>query len=162
MPMIEDYVVRSRGYLTSDELNQVFTISEMTPGPFSLNAATFVGGKVAGIYGAIATTIAFVLPPIIIVIILTVVYESFRENKFFKNIFMILNTCIIATLTATAINIICAAVFKTNGDMLVANFDVKAFILFGIFSLSLFGIKGHKLSPTYVILASAVAGVLLY
>lgn len=162
IPLIEHYVIETRGFLTAVELNHVFAVSEMTPGPFSLNAATFVGARVAGIGGSIVTTLGFITPSFLIVIILSLVYVSFRENIILKNVFMILNACIIAALSSTAINIICSAIFKAGGERAVSSIDIKAVILFGICCLALHGIKGRKLSPTYVILGAAVAGALIY
>ncbi len=48
----------------------VVAISQMTPGPIGINAATFVGTKVAGIGGAVAATAGFVTPSLIIMIAL--------------------------------------------------------------------------------------------
>lgn len=162
MAMIEEYVVNANGYMTHSDLNHVFAVSEMTPGPFSLNAATFVGGEVAGTGGAVIATIGFIMPSVIIVLLLSVFYVSFKENRIIKNVFMILNTCIIATLSATAINIITSALVKTTDDVSFGNIDIKAVILFGICCLALVGIKGRKLSPIFVILGAAVAGAFIY
>ena len=52
--------------------------AEMTPGPIAINAATFVGIRVAGIPGALVATLGCVLPSCIIVISLAYVYYRFR------------------------------------------------------------------------------------
>ena len=56
----------------------IMTIAEMTPGPIAINAATFVGIRVAGIPGALVSTLGCVLPSCIIVISLAYVYYRFR------------------------------------------------------------------------------------
>ena len=56
MPLIQASVVDSYHWLTLPEFIDIFTISQMTPGPIGINAATFAGMKVAGIGGAIAAT----------------------------------------------------------------------------------------------------------
>ena len=53
MPLIQAQVIDKHGWLTMNEFVDIFTISQMTPGPIGVNAATFVGSKVAGITGAI-------------------------------------------------------------------------------------------------------------
>jgi chromate transporter len=53
------------------EFVDIFTISQMTPGPIGINAATFVGTKVAGIPGSIAATAGFVFPSLVIILILS-------------------------------------------------------------------------------------------
>ena len=79
MPMIQSQVVSSFGWLTMAEFADVVTISEMTPGPITLNAATFVGTQVAGIPGALAATFGCIVPSCIIVTTLAVLYKKFSR-----------------------------------------------------------------------------------
>ena len=53
MPLIQEQVVTIHHWLDISEFTDLVTISQMTPGPISINAATFVGIKVAGIPGAV-------------------------------------------------------------------------------------------------------------
>ena len=54
MPLIEAQIVTTHGWLTMTEFANLVTIAEMTPGPIAVNAATFVGTKIAGVPGALA------------------------------------------------------------------------------------------------------------
>ena len=56
MPLIQEQVVTIHHWLDISEFTDLVTISQMTPGPISINAATFVGIKVAGIPGAVVAT----------------------------------------------------------------------------------------------------------
>ena len=56
MPLIQVEVIEKYGWMSMNEFVDIFTISQMTPGPIGINAATFVGSKVAGIPGSIAAT----------------------------------------------------------------------------------------------------------
>ena len=47
MPLIQAGIVDTHHWLTMAEFVDVFTISQMTPGPIGINAATFAGMKVA-------------------------------------------------------------------------------------------------------------------
>ena len=58
MPLIQEQVVTIHHWLNISEFTDLVTISQMTPGPISINAATFVGIKVAGIPGAVVAMIA--------------------------------------------------------------------------------------------------------
>ena len=53
LPMIQKYVVEQQQWITLGELADITSISQMTPGPIAINAATFVGVKVAGIWGGV-------------------------------------------------------------------------------------------------------------
>ena len=63
MPLIQSSVVDTYHWLSLSEFVDIFTISQMTPGPIGINAATFAGMKIAGILGAISATLGFVTPP---------------------------------------------------------------------------------------------------
>ena len=69
MPLIQAEVIDIHGWLTMNEFVDIFTLSQMTPGPIGINAATFVGSKVAGIPGSIAATAGFVFPSVFISIL---------------------------------------------------------------------------------------------
>lgn len=81
MPMIQSQVVNGFGWLTMAEFADVVTIAEMTPGPITLNAATFVGTQMAGIPGAIAATFGCIVPSCIIVTTLAVLYKKFSHTN---------------------------------------------------------------------------------
>ena len=59
MPLIQAEVIDKHAWLTMNEFVDIFTLSQMTPGPIGINAATFVGSKVAGIPGSLAATAGF-------------------------------------------------------------------------------------------------------
>ncbi len=159
--LVEEYAVNARGFLTSSELNGVFAFSEMTPGPFSLNCATFVGGMTSGFWGALIATIGFVLPSFIIVILLAYLYSRFKENKLVKNILLILAICATANLLSSAITMFSTAIKLTNLKA-IKNIDIKSLAIFLLSCVGLLGIKGHKVSPIFVIIVAAILGIFIY
>ena len=56
LPLIQEQVVDTHAWLTLSEFSDLVTIAEMTPGPLAVNAATFVGIRIAGIPGALLAT----------------------------------------------------------------------------------------------------------
>ena len=85
--MIEREVVEKHKYLTHDELMDVFAIAESTPGAVAVNVATFVGTRVAGIFGGVFTTFGLMLPSIIIIMSLSYVIDLVRDNKWVEYLF---------------------------------------------------------------------------
>ena len=61
MPLIQEQVVTQHGWLTMTEFTDLITISQMTPGPIAINAATFVGSKIAGVIGSVEATSGYIL-----------------------------------------------------------------------------------------------------
>ena len=66
MPLIQSQVVTNHRWLTMSEFTDLITISQMTPGPIAVNSATFVGLKIAGVFGAVVATFGCILPSCII------------------------------------------------------------------------------------------------
>ena len=62
MPLIQEQVVSLRHWLTLTEFTDLITIAEMTPGPITINSATFVGIRIAGLPGALIATLGSILP----------------------------------------------------------------------------------------------------
>ena len=49
IPLIQEQIVEIHGLMTLEEFSDLITVAEMTPGPISINSATFVGMRIAGI-----------------------------------------------------------------------------------------------------------------
>ena len=161
--MVEEYAVNSRAYLDISDLESIFAISEMTPGPFGLNCATFVGGMVDGFWGALLATIGYVLPSLIIVLFLAYLYEKYKKNKFVRNVTLIMSTCVVANLLSSAITILFSAInINLKSSVPLNAINIKALVLFVLGSVSLIGIRGHKASPIAVIVLSAIIGIIIY
>ena len=72
MPLIQGQIVTQHGWLTMREFTDLVTIAEMTPGPIAVNAATFVGGRIAGITGSLAATLGCITPACLIIAVFDV------------------------------------------------------------------------------------------
>ena len=79
MPLIQEQVVEINGWLSLGEFADVVTLSQMTPGPIAINAATFVGIRVGGVGGAIVATLGCITPSCVIVLILAKIYYKYRS-----------------------------------------------------------------------------------
>lgn len=62
LPLIQREIVSLHNWLTMDQFIDIVAISQVTPGPVAINAATFVGYKVAGLVGSLIATTGVVLP----------------------------------------------------------------------------------------------------
>lgn len=56
LAMIQQEAVVRNAWLSSAEFADVVAISQMTPGPIAINAATFIGYRQAGIPGSLLCT----------------------------------------------------------------------------------------------------------
>lgn len=67
LPFIQNSVI-DHGWLTMAEFGDIIAVAQSTPGPVSINTATFVGYKLAGVLGALCATFALCLPAVIFVL----------------------------------------------------------------------------------------------
>ena len=86
MPLIQNYIVENQAWITMNELADITSISQMTPGPIFINAATFVGIKVAGHLGGLVATVGSVLPSFGLVLILGHLFAKHGDLYFIQNI----------------------------------------------------------------------------
>lgn len=87
LTMIEHEVVDKRGWLTHNELLDIFAIAESTPGAISINIATFIGTKRAGVIGGCITTFGVVLPAFLVIFALSYVLDLVRDNVWVNALF---------------------------------------------------------------------------
>ena len=70
IPFIHHELVVAQPWLTDTMFREVISLAQMTPGPIALNAATFVGYRMAGFWGSLFATVALVGTPILIIAVL--------------------------------------------------------------------------------------------
>ena len=114
MPLIQAQVIDVHGWLSMSEFIDIFTISQMTPGPIGINAATFVGMKVAGFLGAIVAPLGFVTPSFILGIILAKLFFKYGNIGVIKGILNGLRPAVVALICSAGMSFIFLALFNTE------------------------------------------------
>ncbi|MGN0989135.1 MAG: chromate transporter [Eubacteriales bacterium] len=79
IPLIQKEAVEQRKWITDDDILEIVAIAESTPGPIAVNAATFVGYRVAGFFGALAATLGVVLPSFVIIMLVSLILNVFKD-----------------------------------------------------------------------------------
>ena len=105
MPLIRSQIVEQRGWLTMAEFMNLITIAEMTPGPITVNAATFTGIRIAGIGGAIAATLGCIFPSLILVSMLAFLYYRCQKFSIIQNMLASLRPAVIALISSAGLSI---------------------------------------------------------
>lgn len=71
----------SLGWITSEEFANIAAISQMTPGPIAVNAATYIGYRVGGFWGSVLATLGVSMPSFILVILVAHFVFKFKESR---------------------------------------------------------------------------------
>jgi chromate transporter len=105
IPMLQELVVNSLGWLTEKEFFDGIAMGQITPGPIMISA-TFIGYKVAGISGAVVATIAMFLPPGILIMICSRFIDYFKNSSILKAVFKGVHPVVIGMIFAACFIII--------------------------------------------------------
>lgn len=88
IPLIEAEIADKHGWITKDDILDIFAIAESTPGPIAINSATFVGYRVGGVVGSAFATLGVVIPSFIIITIIAFVLQEFQSLKVVQYAFL--------------------------------------------------------------------------
>lgn len=129
IPLIQNEVTVSHAWLSMREFTDLVTIAEMTPGPIAVNAATFVGIRLAGLPGVLAATAGCIFPSCIIVSALAFLYYRYKDMSVLQSILASLRPVVVALIASAGISILLTAVFDGR-DMNFVNINGDSLTIF--------------------------------
>ena len=160
MPLIRHQVVEVHDWLTMAEFADIITISQMTPGPISINSATFVGMRLAGIPGVLLCSIGCIIPSFCICLTLAHFYYKYRTVSGVQVVLGSLRPAVVALIGSAGASILMLGLFQTDiKNVVLGNIRL---VELGIFVIALFILRKFKVSAISIILGSGVAGTLIY
>lgn len=160
IPLIQEKIVNTYGLMTLEEFSDLVTVAEMTPGPIAVNAATFVGMRLAGAWGVLICTLGCILPSFCICLTLAYLYYKYRTMKGVQIILGALRPGVVALIGSAGVSILVLALFQSETkNIVLSNFH---WIECVIFLISLFLLRKYKVSAIWIILGSGAAGMLFY
>lgn len=106
IPFIQRSAVEGYGWLGMAEFTDLVTIAEMTPGPITVNAATFVGNRMAGLTGAAIATFGCVLPSMLIVSLLAYLYFKYKRLSALQSVLSSLRPVVVALIASAGLSIL--------------------------------------------------------
>ena len=98
IPLIQRETVEKHQWITDDDILEIIAIAESTPGPIAINAATFVGFRTCGFWGAFWATFGMVLPSFVIITIISRVLQQFQELRVVRYAFMGIRAGVLALI----------------------------------------------------------------
>lgn len=159
LPLIENQVVTINNWLTQEEFIDIVSISQMTPGPIAINAATFVGQKVAGFAGAVVATLGSIFPSCVILIIIARFYVKFQNANVVQSVLKGLRPAVVALIASACMSIVIVTIWPAGTVSFAAgNVD---FLAIGLIAVGFIILKGFKLSPTLFMLFFGAAGFII-
>lgn len=151
--LLESELVAKRKWLESDEFLNVVAIAESTPGPVAINAATYVGYKLAGVWGSLSATVAVALPSFSIIFLISLFFDAFLSLKYVAYAFDGIQVCVIFLILSAGVKMLIKL------EKTVWNIAVTAVVIAVMIALSVLSIA---FSSVWYILITAGLALFLY
>lgn len=98
IPIIQRETSERRSWIEQNEILDIIAISESTPGPIAVNAATYIGYRVAKFWGSFFATLGLVTPSFLIILLISFFYKEFMQLTFISAMFKGLRVGVIILL----------------------------------------------------------------
>lgn len=160
IPLIQEQIVNIYGLMSMEEFSDLITVAEMTPGPISINSATFVGMRLAGIPGVLLCSVGCIIPSFCICLTLAHFYYKYRTVSGVQVVLGSLRPAVVALIGSAGASILMLGLFQTDiKNVVLGNIRL---VELGIFVIALFILRKFKVSAISIILGSGVVGTLIY
>ena len=146
IPLIQRETVQNHNWISDDDILEIVAIAESTPGPISVNAATFVGYRTAGVLGAACATFGLVLPSFLIIYCLAFVLREFSQLAVVQYAFFGIRAGVLALLVKAL--------------MMMFKKSKKGTIPYIIMVFSFAAVALFDVNVLYVIIACAAIGLI--
>ena len=81
VPLMKERFVRRLGWIDEEEMLDLVSIAQSSPGAMAVNTSILVGYRMAGVPGALVSVCGTALPPLIILSVISLFYVAFRDNR---------------------------------------------------------------------------------
>ncbi len=156
--------VQAFGIMSAEEFSNLVALSQVTPGPMAVNAATYVGFNFAGLFGALVATLGVCLPSFILMMIAFRFIERFRESNGIQGAFAGIRPVTVGLIGAAVIFV--SETVLINGPLISEKLFTSGLGYFNLMPLVIFAVTVllvgvFKMRPIRVMIIMGVAGALL-
>ena len=155
LSMIQFEVVDNQGWMTIEEVADIVALSQMTPGPVSINIATFIGYTVGGFWGSMVATAAIVMPSLLLLFFVLRFLFKNKENYIVKTTLSSMKPVIAGLIFVAALMMMNAESFADAG---LHGSNISVIICAVSFVATYFA----KINSILLIIASGLVGYLVY
>ena len=148
IPLMKKKFVDDLDWIDETEMLNLAAIAQSAPGAVAVNASILLGYRIAGIKGAMITVLGTVLPPLIILSVISIGYAAFRDN-------VVVNAVLKAMQSAVAA-VICDVVWTMGSGVLKEKQVIPTIVMFGAFIANYF----FGVNVIVIVLACGALGVL--
>ena len=151
--LLENEFVSKRKWIEKDEFLDMVAIAESTPGPIAINAATYLGYKMLGVFGSLTATVAVCIPSFFIIYTISLFFDAFLSFTLVSYAFRGIQVCVIWLILSAGLKML-KQMKKTPFHITVLATVITCMVLFSVFSVNF--------STIFYILISGSVGFFIY
>ena len=146
IPIIKSELINRYKMITDDDLLDMMAVIQSVPGLIAVNSAGYIGSRIAGIRGAAMAIIGATIPPVVAITIIAALLGKLNETpQFLEKAFIGVRAAVSALVAQTAVKL-----FRKT---------LSTPLAIVIFACSLPALIWYKVAPGYIIVTSAVLGI---
>lgn len=138
IPLMRRTFVSRLKWIEESEMLDLTAIAQSSPGPIAVNVAILIGYRIGGIPGAIISCLGAVIPPLVIISVISAFYEAFRSNRYVSAAMTAMSAGV-AAVVADAVISMTMDIIRTRRIMPIAML-VAAFILVALLGVNIIAV----------------------
>lgn len=146
IPLIQEKIVKEKQWVSEEKLMDLMAVAQSCPGIFAINISIFIGYQMRGVRGAALCAIGAAIPSFLIILIIALVFQAFRDNAIIEKAFQGIRPAVVA--------LIAAPVFKMAKTAQISRYT------FWIPLVAALSIWIMGINPVYIIMLAALTGFL--
>ena len=151
--LLEGEFVTKKQWLTREEFLDMTAIAESTPGPIAINAATYIGYRMAGVPGSLVATVAVCIPSFVIIYLISLFFDSFLSLRWVSYAFRGVQVCVVYLILSAGVRLL-KGLEKRIFPILILSATLLCMVLFSLFAV--------RFSTVLYILVGGILGVAAY
>ena len=109
LSMIEREIVDKKGWIDREEFMNMIALAQAAPGLIAVNSAIFIGWRIGGWRGVIATVLGAVLPSFFIILAIAMLFQDYKNYPAVEAIFKGIRPAVVALIAAPLCNMAASA-----------------------------------------------------
>ena len=151
--LLENEFVNRKQWITKEDFLDMTAIVGSAPGSIAINASTYIGYRLAGIWGSLTATVAVCIPSFLIIYLISLFFQQFMALPYIAYAFRGIQIGVIYLILSAGIRMF----MSLKRDV----FTVTVFTLSAVINI-MFALIGISMSSVVYILAGGFLGILLY
>lgn len=143
LSMIEREIVERKGWIDSEEFMNMIALAQAAPGLIAVNSAIFIGWRIGGWRGVIATVLGAVLPSFFIILVIAILFQDYKDYPAVEAVFKGVRPAVVALIAAP----LCRMAISAKITWATAAIPVSGALLIWL----------GGISPVWIILVTALA-----